>query len=193
MLVLYGRHYLSRYRIIADMIPDRASVLDVCCGPGVLYTRYLAARGVEYAGLDVNEGFIRKLRSKGVAAKVWDVRDDAALPSAEYVLMQASLYHFLPDARPVVDRLVDAARKQVIIAEPITNLATSQFRLIARLGRRLTDSGHGEESRRFTEASLDEFFMHYGARVKDSFLIPGGREKVYVMEGEKGERMKDEG
>ena len=182
MLLLYGRHYFTRYRVIADMIPDQASVLDTCCGPAVLYKRHLAGKRVDYTGLDINERFIRKLHSIGVDAKVWDLRGDTALPSADYVIMQASLYHFLPDAFPVVGRLLDAARKRLIIAEPITNLATSRVWLLSKLGRRFTDSGHGKEALRFTEESLDEFFKPYGPRVTDRFLIPGGREKVYVLE-----------
>ena len=182
MLVLYGRHYFTRYRVIADMIPDQASVLDVCCGPAVLYRRYLAGKHVDYTGLDINEGFIRKLQSTGANGKVWDLLIDTPLPTADYVIMQASLYHFLPDAAPVVDRMLEAARKQVIIAEPITNLATSRVKWLSRMGRRLTDSGHGEEALRFTEDSLDEFFKRYRPLIRTSFLIPGGREKVYVLE-----------
>ena len=182
MLALYGRHYFSRYRVIAGLIPNEASVLDVCCGPAVLYKRYLAKKRVGYTGLDVNEGFIRKLRSMGINGKVWDLRTDAPLPNADYVIMQASLYHFLPNASPVFGRMIDAARKQVIIAEPITNIATSRVSLLSKIGRRFTDSGHGEEALRFTEDTLDELFKRYGPLVKTSFLIPGGREKVYVLE-----------
>ena len=182
MLVLYGRHYFSRYRVIDGLIPAEATVLDVCCGPAVLYRRYLVKKRVGYTGLDVNEGFIRKLRSSGASGKVRDLRSDAPLPIADYVIMQASLYHFLPNASPVVDRMLEAARKQVIIAEPIANIATSRVGLLSKLGRRFTDTGHGEEALRFTEDTLDEFFKRYSPLVNTSFLVPGGREKVYVLE-----------
>ena len=30
MVMLYGRHYFARYQVIADLIPARSSVLDLC-------------------------------------------------------------------------------------------------------------------------------------------------------------------
>lgn len=184
MLVLYGRHYFSRYRAISQLIPEGASVLDVCCGPGILYSRYLSKKRVSYMGLDMNKGFVERLKAAGVDARLWDLRNVEALPSADYVVMEASLYHFLPNAAPIVDRMLDASRRQVIIAEPIANLATSRVGILAKLGRRFTDSGHGEEALRFTEETLDALFSKYGSVVKESFVIPGGREKVFVLEKE---------
>ena len=181
MLVLYGRHYPSRYRAIADLIPANASVVDLCCGPALLYNRYLREKNVQYTGLDVNRGFIEKLISNGGSGKVWDLRKDDPLPRADYVMMQASLYHFLPDALPIVERMLKAANHKVIIAEPIKNLAASNSPLLAMLGRFFTNPGSGEQPHRFTEASLDELFSVYASRVDQAFLIAGGREKAYVI------------
>lgn len=181
MLVLYGRHYPSRYRAIAELIPAETSVVDLCCGPALLFNRHLRHKGVRYTGLDVNAGFIKKLIRNGGAGEARDLRRDDPLPRADYVVMQASLYHFLPDALPIVDRMLRAARRQVIIAEPVKNLATSASPLLARLGRLFTDPGVGEQPHRFTEESLDKLFSVYGAQVDRSFLIAGGREKVYVI------------
>lgn len=181
MLALYGRHYPSRYRAIADLIPAGASVVDLCCGPALLFSRYLRHKNVRYTGLDVNAGFIEKLIRAGGTGEVWDLRKDEPLPRADYLIMQASLYHFLPDALPVVERMIKAARRQVILAEPIRNLATSASPLLAMLGRVFTNPGVGEQSHRFTEESLDELFSFYGSQVDRSFLIAGGREKVYII------------
>jgi Methyltransferase domain len=181
MLALYGRHYTSRYRAIADLIPAEASVVDLCCGPALLFSRYLRQKNVRYTGLDVNAGFIEKLTRAGGRGQVWDLRNAKPLPRADYVMMQASLYHFLPDALPIIERMLKAARRQVIIAEPIRNLATSGSPLLAALGRLLTNPGVGEQPHRFTEESLDELFSGYDSQVDQSFLIAGGREKVYVI------------
>lgn len=181
MLVLYGRHYPARYRAIADLIPDKASVVDLCCGPALLFDRYLRHKNVQYTGLDVNAGFIERLVRSGARGQVWDLRKAEPLPQADYVMMQASLYHFLPDALPIVERMLRAARRQVIIAEPIRNLATSNSPLLAVLGRLFTNPGVGQQPHRFTEESLDKLFSVYGARVDRSFLIAGGREKVYII------------
>lgn len=183
MLALYGRHYGSRYRAIAELIPDGAGVLDLCCGPALLYHRYLRQKSVQYTGLDVNAQFIDQLTRRGASGEVWDLRSDKPLPKADYVIMQASLYHFLPDPSPVVDRMLRAARKQVMIAEPIRNLSSSDSRLLALAGKLLTNPGAGDHSQRFNEASLDQFFKRYISSVQQSFLIAGGREKMYVLGG----------
>lgn len=180
MRVLYGRHYSARYRAIAEHIPQGATVLDVCCGPAVLYSRYLRKKQVTYTGLDLQERFVKKLPAQGAQGKVWDLREDTPLPSADIVIMQASLYHFLPDPAPVLDRMLAAANDHVIIAEPVRNMAQSNVRIVAALGRRMTDPGSGEQASRFTEATLDTFLE--SSPVRQTQLIAGGREKLYVLD-----------
>src|SRR6476620_10731768 len=145
MLLLYGRHYPSRYRAIADLIPPGSSVLDLCCGPALLHQRHLKAKSVQYTGLDLNSKFIDRLNRQGGCGKVWDLRNGEPLPAADYVIMQASLYHFLPDPSAIVNRMLQAAHKGVIIAEPIRNLATSKSRLLSFLGRLSTNPGSGKQ------------------------------------------------
>jgi SAM-dependent methyltransferase len=181
MLALYGRHYGSRYRAIAELVPKGSSVLDLCCGPALLYHRYLRPKSVRYTGLDVNAKFIDRLTRRGAGGQVRDLRSEEALPEADYVIMQASLYHFLPDPSPVMDRMLRAAKRQVIISEPIRNLASSDSRLLALVGKLLTDPGVGNHSQRFNEASLDQFFLRYRSLVQQSFLVAGGREKLYIL------------
>ena len=181
MLALYGRHYGSRYRAIAELVPNGSSVLDLCCGPALLYHRYLRHKSVRYTGVDVNAEFIDRLTRRGVSGQVRDLRSEDALPEADYVIMQASLYHFLPDPSPVMDRMLRAARRQVIVSEPIRNLSSSDSRLVALVGKLLTDPGVGNHTQRFNEASLDQFFLRYRSLVQQSFLVAGGREKLYIL------------
>jgi len=179
MRVLYGRHYASRYQEIAALIPEGATVLDLCCGPAQLYRGYLRSKKVEYRGLDINQRFIKQLQSENADGQVWDVREDKQLPPADYVLMQASLYHFLPDTQPIVDRMLEAARRQVIIAEPIRNLSSSRIALVRRIARHLTNVGNDGD--RFNEKMLDQLFSRYQSHIDRSFVIDGGREKIYVL------------
>ncbi len=103
MRALYGRHYEDRMRMVADEVPPGASVLELCCGPGTLYRRHLASRASGYIGLDVNERFVSRLRDEGIDARLTDLAGSRdPLPAADVALMQASLYHFLPDAGPIV-------------------------------------------------------------------------------------------
>jgi SAM-dependent methyltransferase len=182
MMALYRRHYFGRYKAVAELIPWGAEVLELCCGPGILYRRYLRKKDVQYRGVDINKKFVEDLVDQGISAEEWDLRAARPLPSAEYVIMQASLYHFLPDASPMLDRMLEAARKAVIVAEPIRNLACSRLRLVARLSRRLTDPGSGAQAKRFNEKELDEMMVQRGELLRRKFLAPGGREKVYVFE-----------
>jgi SAM-dependent methyltransferase len=181
MLMLYGRHYSGRYRVIADLIPVQSSVLDLCCGPAILYHRYLRQKSVRYTGLDLSSTFIKQLHQRGAHGQVWDLQERAALPAADYVIMQASLYQFLPDPQSVVDRMLRAARKKVILAEPVRNITSSKVAPLAFFGRRFTDPGDGQSAHRFNEESLDLFFSRYASRLSKTFSIPGGREKVYVL------------
>lgn len=179
--LLYGRHYAARYRAIADLLPDGSSVLDICCGPATIYHRYLKQKSILYTGLDISTGFVADLRKRGANGEIWDLRSEAPLPPADAVIIQASLYHFLPDAAPIVDRMLAAAQKQVIVSETVRNVTSSRIPLLGFVGRYLTDSGNGAQHLRFTEASLDSLFARYQANVSSCFLIPGGREKVYIL------------
>lgn len=192
---LYGRHYLARFQAIAQLIPPAASVLDLCCGPGTLYTRHLRAKQVQYTGLDYNARFIARINRLGAAGhgqgqgqgqglaqgQVCDIARLDSFPPADYIIMQASLYHFLPDVRPLLTRMEHAARRAVIVAEPIRNLATGSNRWLATLAQRQTNAGLGAPPTRFTEAMLDDLFNTRTAHPVRSFLIPGGREKIYEI------------
>jgi len=180
MRALYGRHYGARMAAVAEQVPAGASVLELCCGPGTLYERHLRGRSSSYIGLDVNPRFVTALRSRGVDARRLDLAGSAEpLPPADVVLMQASLYHFLPDAEAILERMVAAAGERVVVSEPVRNLASSELPLIGALGRRAADPGVGGHADRFTEQTLDALMEQF--YVRRAFLIPGGREKVYVL------------
>jgi SAM-dependent methyltransferase len=184
MLALYRGGYRARLRIVAEFVPVGASVLELCPGPGTLYRRHLRRRAAEYTGVDVNEHFLDRLRRQGAGVLKLDLTADSVeLPPADVVIMQASLYHFLPRAETIVDRMLAAARRRVIIAEPIRNLADSGLPLVARLGRRATDPGTGgDHAHRLDEPALDRLMAPYAAQTVAAVTIPGGREKVYVLD-----------
>jgi SAM-dependent methyltransferase len=164
MHALYGRHYRARMTAVAEQVPPGSSVLELCCGPGTLYLHHLLPRTSAYVGLDVNDGFVDRLRRRGVDARVFNV-GQLALPPADVVIMQASLYHFLPDAKRVIDQMLAAARDRVIVSEPVRNLATSSIPGVALLGRRAADPGIGGHARRFDEQTLGALMDSYRARI----------------------------
>jgi hypothetical protein len=182
MMGLYRQHFRSRYQAIADLIPVGGDVLELCCGPATLFRHYLRKKEVSYLGLDISDVFVSGLIRRQIPCKVWDLRTDQPLPAADYVVMQASLYHFLPDAYRMIDKMLAAARKRVIIAEPIRNLASARLPVVRYLARKLTDPGVGSQPRRFSEATLDELAERFPASCRRSFLSRGGREKILVFE-----------
>lgn len=180
MLALYRRHRDARLRAVAELIPPGASVVEACCGPGLLYRRHLRARDVRYTGLDISPAFVRRLERAGADARLWDLREPRPLPTADYVVMQGSLYQFLPDAGPVVERMLDAAGAALVVVEPVENMIGGPLSgLIARLG----DPGTGPTPHRFDAGALDELFAPYGDRVLRSFPVAGDRERAYVVAG----------
>ena len=181
MRVLYGPNFRARYEVLADLVPDGASVVDVCCGPPILYKRWLQSKGVEYTGLDVNARYVRQVRDLGARGELCDVRDLAQVPDADVVIMQASLYHFLPNARVIVDKLFAAARNRVIIAEPVRNVSRSRIPLVGLAAQRLSDAGNGAEHNRFTESTLDALLEPFAAALEHAAMIPGGREKIFAF------------
>jgi SAM-dependent methyltransferase len=183
MRVLYGRYYAARDAAVAAHVPDGASVLELCCGPARLYERELRGRIGAYVALDASERFVARLRRRGVDARRADVAT-AELPVADVVVMQASLYQFLPVAEAIVRRMRAAARASVIVAEPVRNLASSRLGVVARLGAGAAATAAGAQPQRFDAVSLGALMRgSFGDAIAFHGPIPGGREHVYVLTG----------
>ena len=182
MRVLYGRYYAARDAAVAEHIPDGASVLELCCGPARLYLRELRGRIGAYVAIDASATFVDRLRRLGVDARRADVAT-AELPPADVVVMQASLYQFLPDAEAMLRRMRAAAARSVVVAEPVRNLASSRLGVVARLGAHASATATGAQPQRFDAESLRALMARFGDAVVFAQPAPGGREHVYVLSG----------
>ena len=182
-LIYGGGGFAARYQALADLIPDGADVFEACAGDAYLYQRHLKARGIRYRAGEYNEGFIAHAQARGIAMERCDLRNDP-VPAADIVILHASLYQFMPDHAAIVGRLLAAARRTLIVSEPVRNLSSSPNPLIRWLAQRSADPGSGHKQQRFDEASLDAFFTeHYAGAIEQRALIPGGREKIYCLRG----------
>ena len=182
MRLLYGRYFSARYEAIAAEVPAGSRVVDVCAGDGYLYLHYLRAKSVQYQALDISPRLVQWMQRHGIQAQQFDVWQDT-LPSADIVIMQASLYQFLPDAAPIVEKMLCAARQQVIVTEPIRNIASSDNPLLRFVGQRLTrpeKGGGAYQARRFDRDSLMALFQRFPA-FEQSHELPGGREMLIVL------------
>ncbi|MBW2315452.1 MAG: hypothetical protein JRH10_14815 [Deltaproteobacteria bacterium] len=182
MRALYGPYYEARYRAVAVEIPEETEVVELCAGDCRLYLKHLRSKRVRYVALDNARPLVDWARRHGVDAREFDVARDP-IPQADVVLMQASLYQFLPDVEPVIERMLDAARQRVVIAEPVRNLTQTLPAGIVRWARKLTQPAGDSRYRgeRFDAETLQSLFERFDC--KRSFAIPGGRERVGVFEG----------
>jgi len=183
MRALYGRGFDARYRAVAERIEPGSEVFEVCAGDAYLYRRYLQPKAVRYAGGDINAAFVRHAQRRGIALQQLDAVHDR-IPVADYVVMQASLYQFIPNHVRLIERLLGAARRSLIIAEPIVNLSTSSSGLVRWLAQRGANPGDGHKAARFDAASLDAALRaHFGDRIQSSVTIARGRERLYCLRG----------
>lgn len=184
MRALYGRGFEERYRALDALVPDGATVFEACAGDCRLYENYLKPRGISYRGSDLNPTFVAHARRRGIAMDLLDLRKDP-LPKADVVILQASLYQFIPNEREIVRVLAAAARKTLIVAEPVRNMASSSNPVVAWIGKRAAGTGDASHPSRFTETSLTELLRsEFGRRITHEELIANGREKVLCIAAE---------
>lgn len=179
MKLLYKEKFYERYRTVADLIPEGADIIDVCCGDCYIYFNFLQNKHVTYRGLDMNRTFIHAARKKGVRAEQFDLMKDR-LPRSDYILMQASLYHFIPYQDLVMQKILDAALTRAIISEPIINLSSSENMLIRSISKALTRAGSHHSNERLNRETLMTLFERF--RVTSVHEMNGGREIIGVFD-----------
>jgi len=177
MKAVYGGCFEKRYALIAAEIPDGAQVDDFCCGDASLYFDYLRRRSIRYRGFDLNPVFVRWLRRRGVEACVFDLETDP-VPSGQILVLQASLYQFIPGQRKILDKLFSSGHERIIIAEPVSNLSQSHSRLLRGLARLATATDKGARPDRFEREQLLDLFRQYSV----SRVIDADRELIGIFE-----------
>lgn len=184
MRALYGHNFHARYQAIAALVPPGVEVVDVCAGDCYLYLSQLRDRSVQYLGLDISPQMVAWARRRGIAAREFNVWKEA-IPPADFVLMQGSLYQFMAQAQHILHKLIAAARHKGIVAEPIQNLTASPNRLLARLSHRLTVPSGIDDTytgRRFDRAALLALFTAF-REFEGAYPIPGERECIGIFAG----------
>jgi glycosyltransferase involved in cell wall biosynthesis len=184
MRLLYGRQYRDTYAAVARRIPDGASVVDVCCGTARLARDFLRGRPVSYLGLDFNGHFVMGVRKRGVPARFFNVLTDP-IPPADYVVICSSLYHFRAQEDQLLEKLKAAARRAVIISEPVRNVSSSRIPLIGRAAARLSHPGVGDAGARYDRAALERLAARHGA--SELAHEPGQRNAIMVLPGRGGD------
>lgn len=178
--VRYWGKSRQRLKEVAARIPDGAHVVDLCAGTASLH-RELKNRAVRYQALDINPTMVRRLRRAGIDARCGDVRHEP-FPEADVLTMCSSLYHFFPDCEEMIQRMIEKARLEVIIAEPVVNAAHSRSRLLRWIGRSAGIVDGKMMDFYFDRESFVELVERFPEVVDLRFVEPG-RDMIAVFRG----------
>lgn len=179
--ITFGRHFKERYQQVTNFIPTGSQVVDICCGDCTIYRFFLKKKRVHYLGLDINPLFVRYLKKKRIPIRLFNVCRDE-IPSAEYVIMLGSLYQFIPHHKEIMDKMLKAATKKVIITERIQGAFSSSTNpLISYIARRLANPGTGHTIYRFNEENLIRFLRSYRTRLERYYKICKNTQIVAVL------------
>ena len=95
-------------------------MVDVYCGDNYLQS-FFENKNIEYLSLGFNPAFINFSSKLGINARLFNIYKDD-IPSADYIVMQTSLYQFIPNHDQIPQKLYQAADKYLIIAETLKSL-----------------------------------------------------------------------
>lgn len=179
--LMYGTEYDLRYQRIADQVPAKATVLEVCCGDCYLYLKYLNKKNILYRGIDANNIFLNYARKKQVRVIKGDIRKSIKFPPSDVVILQASLYQFIPDQEIILNKLLKLTRKKLIISEPVVNFGSSNNLFIRNIADKLSQPGIEISPYRFNRdklLSLVDNYKQYNPKIIESL---NSREIIIVF------------
>lgn len=176
----YGHKFLRRYEALAGHVPGKSELLELCMGDAWLYRYYLAGKGIRYRCADINPVFVKAALEMGLNAQLLNMITDA-IPAADYILLQGSLYHFIPQEQQMIARLLGACRKALIISESTENMSNAANPLKAKLGEYLSKAQAGQSKQKFTPDTLMSAFQPFEAHIAVWEALPENRETIIVL------------
>jgi methionine biosynthesis protein MetW len=107
------------YKLIEDLVPEGATVLDLACGDGELLSELIVAKGVRGSGVEVSQEAVEICVGKGLSVFHGDLDEglaDFADGSHDVVILSMSLQQ-LRRPRMIVREMVRVG-KQAIVSFP---------------------------------------------------------------------------
>jgi hypothetical protein len=175
MRYLYGRTYNARYSSVADLLPDRCSVTDLCCGCGSLYTEHLIHKDVTYVGVDQVSRLMRLLNKYDRCLTVVGDACDVDLVNSDYCVMVGSLYHFHPREASVIERMA-AIGKLGVVVESVQRAQKSRRHnpLLRFVAERIGYVRHSSYRYRLDSDRLDDVLAEASINVlRDDSVVDG--------------------
>lgn len=179
MKLLCGRHYRRRYIELRNLIDSNSSLLDVCCGDCKLY-EFLKDKNIEYTGLDFNPIFIKKANERRINARLCNIHKDN-IPSADYVVIQSSLYQFIPEHVKVLQKLFKATNRYLVISECLNSYSVSKSWIFSYVGKKLNNPGDGIKALRFNMEMLKEAIEPFRGDVVKEFFAGNKTDYIVVI------------
>jgi methionine biosynthesis protein MetW len=104
------------YKIIEDLVPDGATVLDLACGDGELLSELIAEKHVHGSGVEIDQGAVEKCIARGLSVFHGDL--DAGLAdfsdqSHDVVILSLSLQQ-LRRPRMIIREMVRVGRLAIV-------------------------------------------------------------------------------
>lgn len=175
MRLLYRGRYHERYALVANLVPPGASVVELCCGCGYLYEAFLAARGVEYLGIDLLPQMVTRLLRLGARVQVGDLLE-MDVPAADFCLMLGSLYHFHPREGRVLELM--ARSNEAVLLEPVENLTESGSTFLKAGGILMSYIGRTSSTYRLDNAQLDALLASPGLEILSDQKVLVGKYRL---------------
>ncbi len=117
MRLIHGKNYSKRYVLLANLIKQNSSVLDIGCGSCKL-VEYL--RNCTYVGWDLNKYFLKFAKKRGLKVQKKDFTK-AQIPRTDYIIVSDVIHHIHPEDEAPMKRAFKAARKGLIVVEPFSD------------------------------------------------------------------------
>ena len=154
-------------------------MVDVCCGDSYLQS-FFENKNIEYLGLDFNPTFINFSSKRGINAKLFNIYKDD-IPQADYIVIQTSLYQFIPNHDQILQKLYQAADKYLIITETLKSLGGSGNKFVSSIGRFLNNPGDGVKAERFVMQTFKKAMKPFQKNIEHEFFINGGLDYLVVI------------
>ena len=123
-----------RFRVIAGVVEEGASVLEIGCGDGLCMEFLEQTRKVRSRGFDVSEVSVKLARQRGLKAEVADVMSDEFRIESTYdYVLACELLEHLSTPERLVSSVRGAYSRALIVSVP--NIAYFMHRLRLLFGR----------------------------------------------------------
>jgi hypothetical protein len=181
MNILYTFGYRKRLDLVKQRLAQikPGSVLELCFGDTLL-AAYCKRNNISWHGIDANPYFVNAAVKRGFGAVQEDLSARAALPVADVVVMTGSLYHFHANVTGMLKKMLDAAKMEVIISEPVKNLS-SQGGVLGFIAKRSANAGKGEEDFRYNESTFMKMLEEKSAELGFTSSVLGRYKKDIIV------------